>query len=199
MIKPSFKTPDFKAEIAKLKKLSMEKLQEIEDEIKDSADRIMLDAKRQAPINESILRKSISKMQESPFEWTIVADSKHAAFMEFGTRTLVSIPPGAEEIAREAERVYYSGNRGTIKDMERAIRRWVKLKGIAGTYSVKTRRRTGSKATRQREDDSVVFLIMRKILKVGVKPQPFFYPAIQREVPILERKIKNIIGKDGKG
>jgi HK97 gp10 family phage protein len=191
MIKPTFQTPDFRKAILQIKDIGGKKMEEAEDEIRDAADRIVQVAKNTAPVNEGALRREISAKQITALQYEIVADTKYAAFLEFGTRTLVNIPPGAEEIAAEARNI----KGGSIKDMERAIRRWVKLKGLAGTYSVKTRRRTGSKSVRKSQDDQIVFLIMRKLLRVGVKPQPFFYPSIQKETPRLGKELDKILLK----
>jgi hypothetical protein len=190
-MKITFQAPDFKKAIATIEGVEEKKIKEIELDIKDSVDQMVKLAKAASPINESRLRNSISAEKISPLQYEFVAQTKYAAFMEFGTKTLVDIPPGAEEIAAEAQKI----KGGTMAEFEANIRRWVKLKGLAGTYSVKTRRRTGSKANRQREDDSVVFLIMRKILKVGVKPHPFFFPAIRNEVPKLAKKLTKIVTK----
>lgn len=188
-MKVTVKQPDFKKAVLDLEKIEKNKLEEIEREVREAADQAVLLMKTSSPINEGRLRGSISAEDETPYLYNIAAQSKYAAYMEFGTRTLVSIPPGAEEIAAQAR----NQKGGTLADMEKSIRRWVRLKGIAGTYSVKTRRRTGGKALRQAQDDSVVFLIMRKLLKVGVKPQPFFYPAIQRVAPGFVKKLTEII------
>lgn len=189
MSRATFKTPDFRKAITNLEKVRNDKLKEISQEIEDTADQIVELAKAAAPVNESLLRNSISKKQEEAFVYSIVAPTKYAGFMEFGTRKLVNIPPGAEEIAKEVQKV----KGGNIKEMEASIRRWVRLKGIVGTFSVKTRRRTKFSKAEQEREDSAVFLIMRKILKVGVKPHPFFFPAIQKATPGLSKKLIAIL------
>lgn len=183
------KLPDFRRVIVDLDKVAKDKLKLVSLELKSTADDAVMLAKSAAPVNESLLRNSISRKDESEFSRVISANTKYAAFMEFGTKTLVSIPPGAEEIAAEARKI----KGGTIEEMERSIRRWVKLKGLAGTYSVKTRRRTGGRAVQKRQDDQLVFLIMRKILKIGVKPQPFFYPAITQATKGLAMRLTKIV------
>jgi hypothetical protein len=78
-----------------------------------------------------------------------------------------------------------------------ALMDWVKRKGITGTYSVKTQRRTGSRGSRMSEDFDVAFAIMLKILKKGINPQPFLLPAYEAEKVNLVKKIKQAI-KDAK-
>lgn len=189
MIKPTFKTPDYRKAIVEIEKQTDKVLERVRLEIKDTADNVVLNAKSRSPINESLLRNSISNKEITPFQYEIVANAKYAAFMEFGTRTLVDIPPGAEEIAAEARKI----KGGTIAEMEKSIRRWVRLKGIVGTYSVKTKRRTKRNAAEEARENSAVFLIMRKILRIGVRPQPFFYPAIKEETKTLGNRITKII------
>ena len=74
-----------------------------------------------------------------------------------------------------------------------ALMDWVKRKGIAGTYSTKTQKRTGSRSARLGEDYDVAFAIMLKILKKGINPQPFLLPAYDAEKVNLVKKIKNAL------
>jgi hypothetical protein len=61
-----------------------------------------------------------------------------------------------------------------------AIQKWVHLKQIAGTYSVKSGKRTGAKMSQERQDRAAAFLIARAISKRGTRPQPFLIPAWQQ-------------------
>jgi hypothetical protein len=150
-----------------------------------------------APVNESALYNSISSKELSEYQYEIVANTKYAAFMEFGTRKLAEIPAGTEQIAKDVQEAYRKakseGKGGTIADMEKSIRRWVRLKGIVGTYSVKTKRRTKRNKAEEEREDSAVFLIMRKILRVGVKPQPFFFPSVQSGTRDLAKRLTKLI------
>lgn len=56
---------------------------------------------------------------------------------------------------------------------------WVKRKKLAGTYSIKTKRRTGNKATRDAQDKAVAFAIGRHIKQFGTKPRPFMRPSYE--------------------
>jgi hypothetical protein len=188
-MRPTFKTPDYRKAIVEVEKQTDKVLQRVEEEIRDTADEIVFRAKNRAPVNESALVNSISNKALSPYQYEIVAGTKYAGFMEFGTRTLVDIPPGAEEIAAEVRKI----KGGTIAEMEKSIRRWVRLKGIVGTFSVSTKRRTRRNKAEEAREDSAVFLIMRKILKVGVKPQPFFYPSIKEGTKDFGKRIAQIL------
>lgn len=172
-MKVTVKQPDFSAAVLRLDKISKSKLEEIEDEVQDTADQAVQLMKSSSPINEGRLRGSISREAVTPYLYNIVAQSKYAAYMEFGTRTLVKIPPGAEEVAAQAR----NQKGGSIQDMEKSITRWARLKGI----------------TNGENERSVVFLIMRKLLKIGVKPQPFFYNNIQKVAPGFIKRLTEIV------
>jgi hypothetical protein len=174
-MKITFKTPDFRQAIATLEGVEKKKLEQISEEIEDSANIIVAVAQNTAPVNENRLRGSISAKKLTPYQYEVVAQTKYAAFMEFGTKSKVRIPAGAEEIAAEARNI----KGGTIAEMQKSIERWVRLKGIAKGKEIK----------------NVTFLIMRKILRVGVNPQPFFFPSIQKEIPNLTKKLKQIIDR----
>jgi hypothetical protein len=188
-MKPTIKAPDFRKAIVELEKQSDQVLAKVRVEIGDTAKEVVELAKKRAPINESNLKGSISFQEITPFQYEIVANAKYAGFMEFGTRTLVEIPPGAEEIAAEVRKI----KGGNIAEMEKSVRRWVRLKGIVGTFSVKTKRRNKRNKDEEAREDSAVFLIMRKLLKVGVKPQPFFFPSIKEATKDLGKRIAKII------
>jgi hypothetical protein len=56
---------------------------------------------------------------------------------------------------------------------------WVHHKGLTGTYSVKTNRRTGGKANIASEDEQMAFVIARSISRKGTRPVPHLFPGIQ--------------------
>lgn len=62
------------------------------------------------------------------------------------------------------------------------IEQWVKRKGIAGLFSIKTR-----KGSKSKKSDSLIktaiFFIRRKIMREGFKAQPFLGPAYDRAIP----------------
>lgn len=64
---------------------------------------------------------------------------------------------------------------------------WVRVKRLAGRYSIRTRRRVGSKAAQRDEDVAVARMIQFKIARHGTKAQPFFYPAINEGWTIAQR------------
>lgn len=73
-----------------------------------------------------------------------------------------------------------------------AILDWVREKHISGSYSVQTRKRLGSKATRESEDLATAFAIARAIGKRGTKPFPFLLVGLRQsrqEALIVFRRV----------
>lgn len=68
-----------------------------------------------------------------------------------------------------------------------AILYWVKRKGLAGTFSVKTRRRLGSQATRDKEDLAAAWAIARHIAKNGTKGAFMYRDGVEAARPYVEK------------
>lgn len=179
---------------ADFKNLTFHKLKELSREVGAFAQDTANDAKRLAPVGaDTLLRKSISAKKVSEYQYEIAAQTKYAAYVEFGTRSKVSIPPGAEEIAKEAF-AFAKSNKGSIAEFKKSLTRWVEKKGIAGLYSVKTRKLSKSKDSKALVEQAV-FAIMMKILRVGIEPQPYFFPAIQQNTIKLDKRLRQIIAE----
>lgn len=161
---------------------------EIKSELQVTAKEVRDGAKKDAPADEARLRQSISILETGPTSFEVVAQTFYAGYLEFGTKTKVNIPPGLEGIAGQLK-----GPVGGEGNPLESIQQWVKRKGIAGTFSVKTRRRLGNKQTKEQQDKQAAFLIWRKIRKFGIKPQPFFFKQIPAAEPRLRQRIANVI------
>lgn len=161
---------------------------ELEAELGFTANEIRDGAKRDAPTDEARLKQSISVTTPSNLKFEVVAQSFYAGYLEFGTKTKTIIPAGLEDIASQLKGPV--GGQGNPID---ALQQWVKRKNIAGTYSVKTRRRTGNKATKDQQDRQVAFLIWQKIKKYGIKAQPFFFTQLKPAEERLRRRLGAII------
>jgi HK97 gp10 family phage protein len=161
---------------------------ELSNELDVTAKEIRDGAKKDSPVDEARVRNSISSKKISAMQFETVAQSFYAGYLEFGTKTHVSIPPGLEDVASSLK-----GPSGGEGDPLVALQGWVKRKRIAGTYSIKTRRRTGSKDTKEKQDKQIAFLIWRKIREFGIKPQPFFFKQMAPAEVRLMKKLANII------
>lgn len=127
-------------------------------------------AARDAPKDTGQLTGEIIYKTLGPFDKEIIANKEYAPFMEFGTKGKYRAIPGTEGIAAQ----FKGSNLGTGK-MFQAILRWVRRKGIGGRFSVKTRKRQGTKIVQFAEDYAAAWPIFLSILRNGVYPHPFFF------------------------
>lgn len=174
--------------IAKLSTLPKRVQTELKTELKLSAEAIRRNAIKDAPADQGKLRNSIVVTTNSDVSYSVVVQNNYAAYMEFGTKSKTKIPA---ELSAYAAQFRGKGAATGINPID-ALEAWVRRKGIAGTYSVKSKRRLGSKATKQQEDRSVAFLIWRKIKKRGVTPHPFFFHNVFEEADKLSKRISQI-------
>lgn len=140
-------------------------------------------AKRDVPVDFGRLKGSITASKgksTDQLSWSLVAQAAYAPYIEFGTKGRYKPIPGIDPSEFRG-----TGGKEGGKGFYDSILEWVKRKGISGTYSVKTRRRQGSKIDQQIEDEQVAFAIYLSIIRHGVKPHPFFF----KQAPIQEPKI----------
>jgi HK97 gp10 family phage protein len=153
---------------------------ELKAELKITASEVRDAAKKEAPADEARLKQSISFKENGALGFDVVAQTAYAGYLEFGTKSKAIIPAGLQDIASQLK----GPNPGQGNPLE-AIQKWVKRKGIAGIYSVKTKKLSKSKASLA-NIKQVAFLIWRHIRKFGIKPQPYFF----KQVPPAEQKLK---------
>lgn len=146
-----------------------------------SAQDIRSDAISRVPINEGRLKNSIKAGRlEDGNGAQVSVNVNYGAYIEFGTgkkvnKSLTNRYPQAAAVARNLPKA------GNFKDMVNALESWVRLKGLAGTYSTKTKRRTGSKAKKVQQDRQLAYAIAIRILQNGIESQPYFFPAYEKE------------------
>lgn len=139
--------------ISELRKLGKEAIAEIEEQTEISARNIEKHAKNSAPANLGKLGQSIRTEKINDTLYKIVADAPYAAYMEFGTGTKVVVPDELKSIASQ-----FKGKKtGNFKTALEDIKQWCRSKGI---------------------DEKAAYPILAKIMKVGIAPRPFLYPAL---------------------
>jgi HK97 gp10 family phage protein len=161
---------------------------ELSAELQFTGNEIRDGAKRDAPTDEARLKQSISVAETGPLKFEVVAQTFYAGYLEFGTKTKTVIPAGLESVASQLKGPV--AGQGTPID---ALQAWVKRKGIAGTFSTKTKRRLGSKTTKEQQDRQAAFVIWQKIKKYGIKPRPFFFTQLKPAEERLRRRLAAII------
>ena len=162
---------------------------ELAKEISASTLRIEKAAKRLAPVNMGTLRQSIHATSKDKLTHYVEVGASYGAYVEFGTGGKVSIPAGYEDYAA----TFKGSKGGSLDDMIKALTLWVKRKGLAGTYSPTTGRRQGGTKLKLSQDEKLARFLAIKILRNGIRPQPYLIPAYEAEKPKLIEKIKKMI------
>lgn len=144
--------------------------------LNDWANRTSYDAKQLVSSNSSdtgFLQNSISPKYGDGYA-SVVAASKYAAYVEFGTRKFASQYVSSLPSDWQAYASTFKGSSGgTIKEFISAILEWMQRKGI-----------------NSEDNDKTAKLIVNKILRDGVKARPFIYPSVNKNLPILLEDIK---------
>jgi len=140
--------------------------------IKQTAEEIKANAKINAPINNGKLNESIlsEKTEGKKLSYSIYVGGvarSYAPFVEFGTGKQVSVPPELKKIASQ-----FKGKGGGFEKGLQSIKDWCKNKGI---------------------DEKMAFPIFMSILKKGLKPRPFLYPAFLKGKKILKQDLKDLL------
>src|SRR6478736_23205 len=175
-------------------------IKEMPDKVSDvlnaSALEIERKAKRAAPADRGLLRQKISAHTSKPLQKHIIANAPYAAYVEFGTGKYAAQTVSAYPAEYQAFAAQFKGKGGSnFKEFIRLLAEWVKRKGITGTYSVKTRKRTGNKANRQREDLQAAYAIAISILRNGIHAHPFMIPALIAQQPKIIKDMTRLLNK----
>lgn len=187
-----FDVSGFDSLLTKMNKMSKDIQENVLYEVNASALNVQSNAKKYAPVNLGQLRNSIQLKEEltnGKLVFTIGSKLSYAPYIEFGTGGKVAIPNGYSEFANQ----FRGKTGGTFAQLLKALIEWVKRKGIVGTYSVKTGRRTGTKTLQQKQNESAAYAIAISILRKGLRPQPFLIPAYEQEIRKLKDNLKRIL------
>ncbi len=125
---------------------------------------------------------------------TITSNRNYAAYIEFGTRkfaaSYISSLPSDWQAYAGTFRGDKTGNSGDFNDFVQAIMAWAQRKGI-GALKTKSGRNSQSAASYESMQQAAYWIALN-ILQNGIRPKPFLYPSIVRELPKLEKRIENI-------
>jgi len=138
--------------IKELRKYGDKIEREIDGETRLIAFQIEKDAITLAPKDNGFLHSKIRHYKVKDSNYAIGANAPYAAYMEFGTGVKVSVPSEMKDIAQS----FKGKSKGTYEEGLEAIEIWCSRKGIS---------------------KEIAKLIFWKILKVGINPKPFLYPA----------------------
>jgi len=117
-----------------------------------------------APANFGKLRQSIQPEKITKLSWEVKAMASYAGYVEFGTGSHVSVPKEMQEQANALR----NQAKGNFDDALDSMRDWCRAKGI---------------------DERAAYPILMSILKEGLRPQPYLYPAFKTG---SEKFVKNL-------
>lgn len=174
----------------------------INNEFKVFGQDVANDAKRFAPVDEGYLRSQISS-ETTNFKVSIAVNASYAAFIEFGTKGraasyVASLPKDWQELALQ----FKGSGEGGMDQFIRKIYEWIKRKGIGlepkiyqqfDEFSFGKLKKPKKIKKKSAEDmqKQLAYVIVTYILKYGIKPQPFLFPAFEKNVPKLIQNLKN--------
>jgi HK97 gp10 family phage protein len=160
--------------IKKMDKLAANAKLEVQAELNDWADTTAQNAIQLVSINssdEGLLKNSIKPLYGNGSA-TVVASTKYAAYIEFGTRKYAAAYVGTLPADWQTFAATFKGKTGgTFKEFLLSIIAWVGRKGI---------------------DKKLAYPIARKIMIDGIKPKPFMYPSVNKTLPVLIKNLKAI-------
>lgn len=144
-------------------------------ELADGAKSIAGEAKQRAPADQGILRNLISVNKVDVLNFEVVSGASYSAYIEFGTGEHVDIPAGLEEYAAQFQGNFTAGaySEGGELTFKEAIFAWCKRKGI---------------------DKGRWYAIYVSIGLHGSPAHPFFFPAAQRQTPIIVSQVEKAVG-----
>lgn len=164
--------------ISKFENLAKNVQSEIQGELNAWADDTSLDAKTLASKqtgDTGYLSNSIHPVYGNGGA-SVVASAQYAPYVEFGTRKYAasyvsSLPADWEQLAAQFKGSSASGR--DFYQFVKSLKEWAK--------------RTG------KLDEKYAYVAAKKILREGLKARPFMYPAVLKNLPQLEKNIKDIL------
>jgi HK97 gp10 family phage protein len=184
-------TINVKEAVGNIRKAGVEARRVVNNELEAFARGTVADAKKNAPVDEGELRSAIGfNSIPSGFEITVNAD--YAAYVEFGTKRFAaqyvnSLPPDWQTFAAQ----FKGKGGGDFEQFVERIYQWVRRKKIGATYDIKTRRRVRQgRQSAETTDRATAYAIAKIIAINGSRPQPFLYPAFEKNRVEFIRNLK---------
>lgn len=139
-------------------------------ELEDGARAIAGDAKKNAPANHSELRNGIQFVRTKDLQFEVIAHAPYSGYVEFGTGMKVEVPKELQEIAQAIR----NNPKGDFKDGLESIKDWLRAK---------------------KKDERAAWIVLMTILREGLTPRPFLYPAWTKNGPKIFNNLDAAIGK----
>lgn len=165
----------------------------ISAELKASVQTMVRNAKRAAPKDMGNLASGVNYKEVNQTLFEYFSQSEYSGFDEFGTKRYRKIPP---EVQRLGIQFSTSKTSGTAEQALKFITAWVKRKGIRfDSASVQKGGKNAGK-NKQLSIEQTAYFIFHFIMINGIKPQPFFFPAMLNETPLLQKRLELIINNN---
>ena len=124
------------------------------------------------PVDNGKLRQgSGQSVNKDRLTLTLFNNVPYAPYVEFGTGARVDVPAELQDVAIQ----FKGGKGGSFDDLLANIKLWCKRKGI---------------------DEKLAYIIAVSIIKKGLHPQPFLYPAYQfgqrKFIQLISNLIKSV-------
>jgi hypothetical protein len=184
----SVKITGLKEVQVQLEKLAKELPGKVDGIVSKGVKEMARDAKVDAPKDFGVMAGGITDKKNGFADYSMISNASYSPYLEFGTKGNYQPIPGID-----ASEFKGKGSKEGGKGFFENILAWVKRKRIAGTYSVKTRRRVGKKADIQKENEQVAFAIYMSIMKHGIKPHPFFFKQGDKHGPAIIKQIEQLV------
>lgn len=154
-------------------------------------------AKRLAPVDEGLLRNSISAtfpISSKGYTVTITVNVNYAAYIEFGTKSFAaahvsSLPPDWQAFAAQ----FKGKGSGTFQEFVKVLTEWVMRKGFAAEQT-KSGNRSKSQSSIEAQKQAA-YMIALSILRKGIRPHPYLWPAYRDNVKLLVANLKAQLSK----
>lgn len=133
--------------------------------------------RRDAPVDQARLKNSITYQVTNDLKGQITTNVFYSPFLEFGTKKQVRVPSEISSYAAQFRGPYNSAYAFSFPEVNpiEALMAWIKRKGIAATYSIRTQKRTKRTKSEAKTERQLAFVIWRKIKRDGIKAQPYFF------------------------
>lgn len=191
-------TIQVKGDLNKLPKdIKTQLIKAIDAELEAGARLIEDTAKDLAPKDLGQLASSIGVSKPAILQRKITVNAFYAAAVEFGTgkyaaQYVATLPPDWQSFAQQFKGKIKGPTAGTLDEFLLHMIEWVKRKGLTG-LTKSGNRRTGKKA--DADAYNLAYVIVISILRNGIHPHPFLYPAVVRHADAIEANILKAISK----
>lgn len=184
------------AAIKRANKLANTIKKDVQDNLNEFADNVSTTAKRLAPADEGHLRGAINPVRgKGDLTASIVCAVNYAAFLEFGTRKFAAQYVATLPADWQSYAASFKGKTpGTFDEFILRLVGWVRRKGIGAHFDIKTRRRVRvGKQSAATTAEADAYAIALYILRNGIRPHPFLYPAVMQHLPELRKNMDKLL------